>query len=172
MGPSLDGEGWGSEASAHNAFSGPIRLLSYGDHVWSCFPVPATTSTAPGTGSRRQPRPASALGEHRSRRKTGKRCFPEQTRTGAELGFPRRVSLSRRQLPEASFVPFLRWALGGSLPSWRSVGYWGQCTQDLFRPHPPSPLRRVLLELVSSSGDHQHSTGAQGAGGSPDPPRP
>ena len=24
------------------------------------------------------------------------------------------------QLPEASFVPFLRWALGGSLPSWQS----------------------------------------------------
>ena len=39
---------------------------------------------------------------------------------GAELGFPRRVSLSRMQLPEASFVPFLRWALGGSLPSWQS----------------------------------------------------
>ena len=24
------------------------------------------------------------------------------------------------QLPEASFVPFLRWALAGSLPSWQS----------------------------------------------------
>ena len=39
------------------------------------------------------------------------RCFPEQTRIGAELGFPRRVSLSQMLLPEASFVPFLRWDL-------------------------------------------------------------
>ena len=68
-------------------------------------------------------------------------------------------------------MPFLRWALGASLDSSRSVGCWGQCTQGLFRPHPPSPRRRARLELVSSSGDHQHSTGAQGGGGSPDPPR-
>src|SRR5512135_735722 len=91
------------------------------------------------TGSWRQPRPSSAEGRAQARGETGKRCFAEQTRTGAELAFPRRVSLSRRQLPEASFVPFLRWALGGSLPSRRRVGCWGQCTQGLFTPHPPSP---------------------------------
>src|SRR5512137_2152011 len=50
---------------------------------------------------------------------TRKRCFPEQTRIGAELGFWRRVSLSRMKRPEASFVPFLRWALRGSLPRWQ-----------------------------------------------------
>ena len=74
-----------------------------------------------------------AMGENRMR------CFPEQTRIAAELGYPKRVTLSRMQLPEASFVPFLRWALDGLLPSWRKVGWWGQCTQGLFRPHPPSP---------------------------------
>ena len=72
--------------------------------------------------------------------------------------------------PEASFVPFLRWALAGSLPTCRKVRWWGHCTQGLFRPHPPSPLCRARLELVSSSSDHQQSTSAQGAGGSPDPP--
>ena len=129
-------------------------------------PRPSTGAQGAG-GSPDPPRPK---GEHRPRGETGKRCFAEQTRTGAELAFPRRVSLSRRQLPEARFVPFLRWALGGSLPSWRNVGFWGQCTQGLFRPHPPSPLRRAGLELLSSSSDHQESTSAQGAGGSPDPP--
>ena len=38
------------------------------------------------------------------------------------------------QLPEASFVPFLRWALAGSLPSWQSVGYLGHCTQGFSGP--------------------------------------
>ena len=123
-------------------------------------------------GARGTPDPPRTYGEHRDKAVTGKRCFPELTRTGAELGFPSRVSLSRRQLSEIRFVQFLRWALGGSLPSRRRVGCWGQCTQGLFSPHPPSPRRRARLELVSSSGHHQHSTGAQGAGGSPDPPRP
>src|SRR5512147_1038439 len=82
---------------------------------------------------------------------TGKHCFPEQRRIGAELGFPRRVALSQMKLPEPSFVPFLRWALAGSLPSWRNVGCWGRCTQGLFWPLPPSPQRSAHLELVSSS---------------------
>ena len=103
---------------------------------------------------------------------TRKRCFPEQRRIGAELGFPRRVSLSQMKLPEPSFVPFLRWALGGSLPSWRNMGCWGQCTQGLFRPHPPSPSSRARLELVSSYSDDLQTTSVHGAAGSPDPPWP
>ena len=85
------------------------------------------------------PDPSSSYGEQWARGETRKRCFPEQTRIRAELGFPRRVSLSRKQLPEASFVPFLRWSLAGSRRRWQRVGCWGQCTQGLFRPHPPSP---------------------------------
>ena len=46
-GPSLAGGMWGSGASAHKAFSGPIRLLPEVEHVWSWFPAPATTSKAP-----------------------------------------------------------------------------------------------------------------------------
>ena len=84
------------------------------------------------------PDPPRSYGKQLAMGKTRKRCFPEQTRIGAELAFPRRVSLSRMQLPEACFVPFVRWALAGSLPTWRKVGWWGQCTQGLFRPHPPS----------------------------------
>ena len=38
---------WGGGASAHKAFSGPIRLLPEVEHVWSRFPGPATTSKAP-----------------------------------------------------------------------------------------------------------------------------
>ena len=38
---------WGGGASAHKAFSGPIRLLPEVEHVWSRFPAPATTSKAP-----------------------------------------------------------------------------------------------------------------------------
>ena len=66
------------------------------------------------TGSRRQPRPTLYLWQAMAWRETRKHCFPEQTRIGAELGFPRRVSFSPTQLPEASFVPFLRWALVGA----------------------------------------------------------
>ena len=38
---------WDAGASAHKAFSGPIRLLPEVEHVWSRFPGPATTSKAP-----------------------------------------------------------------------------------------------------------------------------
>ncbi|MVG12840.1 hypothetical protein D8765_19695 [Proteus mirabilis] len=47
MGPSLAGEGWGAGASAHKAFSGPIRLLPEVEHVWSWFPAPVTLGQAP-----------------------------------------------------------------------------------------------------------------------------
>ena len=38
---------WGGGASAHKAFSGPIRLLPKGEHVWSWFPALAMTFKAP-----------------------------------------------------------------------------------------------------------------------------
>ena len=46
MGPSLAGGGWGAGASAHKAFSDPIRLLREGEDVWSWFPAAETTSQA------------------------------------------------------------------------------------------------------------------------------
>ena len=85
----------------------------------------SSSDSHPSTGAQGaggSPDPPRPKGEHRPRGETGKRCFAEQTRIGAELGFPRRVSLSRKQLPEASFVPFLRSTLAGTLPLWQSVG--------------------------------------------------
>ena len=38
---------WVAGASAHKAFSGPIRLLPKVEHVWSRFPAPAMTYKAP-----------------------------------------------------------------------------------------------------------------------------
>ena len=38
---------WGVGASAHIAFSGPIRLLPEVQHVWSWFPALAMTCKAP-----------------------------------------------------------------------------------------------------------------------------
>ena len=75
-----------------------------------------------GPWSKRQPRHSLPYGEQRVGWQNGKRCVPEKMRIGAEIGSQRRVYLSRMQLPEASFVPILRWALGGSLPGWLRVG--------------------------------------------------
>ena len=90
-------------------------------------------------GAEGSPDPPCSYGNQRLRGEIRKRCFPEQTRIGAELGFPRRVSLAGTQLPEASFVPFVRWALAGSLPTCRKGRWWGPCTQGIFWPHPPPP---------------------------------
>ena len=38
---------WGVGASAHKAFSGPIRLLPEVEHVWSWFPALAMTCKTP-----------------------------------------------------------------------------------------------------------------------------
>ena len=37
---------WGGGASAHKAFSDPIRLLPEVEHLWTLFPLPATNSKA------------------------------------------------------------------------------------------------------------------------------
>ena len=73
-------------------------------------------------GAEGRPDPPWPYGEQRAKGETSKHCFPEQTRIGVELGFPRRLSLSQMQLREASLVPFLRGALGGSC---LAGGNWG-----------------------------------------------
>ena len=130
----------GAVARAHKAFSGPIPLLPEVEQVWSWFPALALTCKAP---VHREQEAAQTLLVPMATRDLGEKpestAFLSKHAFGAELGFPRRVSLWRMQLPEASFVPFLRWALAGSLPRWQRMGCWGHCTQGLFRPHPPSP---------------------------------
>ena len=69
MGPAIAGENWCGGASAHKAFSGPIRLLHDVEHVWSRFPGPATTSKAPVHREQEAaqnllvPMPSNGLGE-------------------------------------------------------------------------------------------------------------
>ena len=65
MGPSLTGGMWGSGASANKAFSGRNRFLPEVEHVWSWFPPPASTSTAPVP--REQEAPETLLGPRASR---------------------------------------------------------------------------------------------------------
>ena len=96
----------------------------------------------------------------------------EPRRIGAEVCSPSPVSLCSMQLLEARFGPFRRLVLGRSLPSWLWVRCQGQCKQGFFMPPQPSPRWRTRLELLSSCGDHQPSSSAHGARGSPDPPWP
>ena len=59
-------------ASAHKAFKGPIHLLPEGEHVWSWFPAPVPTSTAPGNREREAaqtllgPRASTGLREYQA----------------------------------------------------------------------------------------------------------
>ena len=123
-------------------------------------------------GARGSPGLPWSYAAHRARGELGKRRDPEPSRIGAEVCSPSTVSFCRMQLLEARFVPFRRKALGGSIPSWLWVGYYSQCKQGFFMPNQPTPRRRRRLELVSSCGDHQPSSSAHGARGTPDPPRP
>ena len=45
--PSLAGKMWDVGASAHKAFSGPIRLLPKAEHIWSWLPALAMNCKAP-----------------------------------------------------------------------------------------------------------------------------
>ena len=122
-----------------------------------------------GPGRQRQPRPSLAYGAQRPGGEKGKRCFAEQRRIGAVVCSPRRVSLSRMQHPEWSMQRSIRCGLGAKFPSWPWVDCWGLRPEGIFLATPASPRRRTRLEWLSSSGDHQQSSRAQGARGNPDP---
>ena len=122
-----------------------------------------------GPGSQRQPRLPLAYGVQRSRGEKGKRCFAMQRRIGAVVCSLRRVSLSRMQHPEWSMQRSIRCGLGAKFPSWPWVDCWGLRPEGIFLAPAASPRRRTRLEWVSSSGDHQQSSRAQAARGSPDP---
>ena len=122
-----------------------------------------------GPGSLRQPRPSLAYGVQRPGGEKGKRCFAEQRRIGAVVCSPRRVSLSRMQHPEWSMQRSIRCGLGAKFPSWPWVDCWGLRPEGIFLATPASPRRRTRSEWVSSSGDHEQRSRAQGARGNPDP---
>ena len=67
-GSPLVSEKWVGGASAQKDFSGPIRLLLKGEHVWSWFPVLAMTCKAP---VHREQEEAQTLLGHITRRELG-----------------------------------------------------------------------------------------------------
>ena len=125
---------------AHKAYSGPIRLLPEVEHVWSWFPALAMTCKAPVHREQEAaqtllvPMASNGLGE-----KPESAAFLSKDALG--LSLVSRGELHFRECSSKKLVLclFLRCALAGSLPSWRKLGWWGTCTQGLFRPHPPSP---------------------------------
>ena len=120
-----------------------------------------------GKRSQRQPRPTLAYGDPRARGEKGKRCFAEQRRIGDVVCSPTRVYLSRMQLLEWILEQSIRSGLGAEVSSW----IWGDCTgpgpEGIFLPPPASPRSRTRLEWLFSSGDHQQSSRAKEARGSP-----
>ena len=120
-----------------------------------------------GPGSQRQPRPTLAYVDQRARGKKGQRCFAQQRCIGAVVCSPRRVYLSRMQLPAWSLERSVSCGLVAEFPSW----IWGDCTgpcpEGIFLPTPASPRSRTRLEWLFSSGDHQQSSRAKEARGSP-----
>ena len=88
-------------------------------------------------------------------------------RIGAVVCSRRRVYLSRKQLLEWILEQSMRCGLGAEVPSW----IWGDCTglcpEGIFLPTPASPRSRTRLQWLFSSGDHQQSSRAKEARGSP-----
>ena len=151
----------------------PISCLSTKENTLGVgFQLRRPPAKQQGPGSQRQPRPSLAYGAQRPGGEKGKRCFAEQRRIGAVVCSPRRVSLSRMQHPEWSMQRSIRCGLGAKFPSWPWVDCWGLRPEGIFLATPASPRRRTRLEWVSSSGDHQQTSSAQGARGSPDSPLP
>ena len=68
-----------------------------------------------------------------------------------------------------SFGPWVRWGCGADVPSWLWEDSWGLRPECIFLPTTASPRMGTHLEWISSSRDHQQSSMAQGARGSPDP---
>ena len=133
------------------------------------FPLRGPPAKQQGPGSQRQPRPSLAYGDQSARGEKGQRSFAEQMCICTAMCFPRRVDVSRMQLSEPRFEPWVRSGLGAEVPSWLWEDSWGLRPECIFLPTPASSRRGRHLEWISSSGDHQQSSRAQGARGSPDP---
>ena len=73
------------------------------------------------------------------------------------------------QLPAWSLRRSLRYGPSSELPIWLRGDCRGLRPKGIFLPTPASPRGRTRLEWISSSGDHQQSSSAQGPRGSPIP---
>ena len=83
--------------------------------------------------------------------------------------FPEESRCFQNAALRTSFGPWVRWGLGAEVPSWLWGDSWGLRPEGIFQPTPACPRRGTRLEWISSSVDHQQSSRAQGARGSPDP---
>ena len=160
---SLAGSGRVAGACDQKAFFCKLLLRHEGQHVWSGFPAQETTSKAAGPREPEATQTLFGLWRPEDWGRKSKRCFAEQRRIGAVVCSPRRVSLSRMQHPEWSMQRSIRCGLGAKFPSWPWVDCWGLRPEGIFLATPASPRRRTRLEWLSSSGDHQQSSRAQGA---------
>ena len=133
------------------------------------FPLKIPPAKQQGPGSQRQPRPSLAYGDQSARGEKGQRSFAEQMCICTAMCFPRRVDVSRMQLSEPRFEPWVRIGLRDEVPSWLWEDSWGLRPECIFLPTPASSRRGRHLEWISSSGDHQQSSRPQGARGSPEP---
>ena len=157
------GSGGMAGAWAQKAFARPILLPHEGEPVGSGFRAPETPSKAAGPREPGQPRPGSPYGEQRAGGENGLRCFLDPRRIGAVVCCPRRVSLCRMQLPEASFGPSDRRCLGTERTCWLRWQGWGLVAEGRREPNPASPRRRTHGKWISGAGDPQQSSRAQRA---------
>ena len=146
------------------AFARPILLPHEGEPVGSGFRGPDNPSNAAGPREPGGLSPGSLYGERGSGGENGLRCFLDARRVGAVVGFLRRVSLCRRQVPEARLGPSVRRGLGAELSSWLRGYGWRLSPEGLRAHNPASPRRRTRGEWVPDTGDTQQSSRAQGAG--------
>ena len=154
-------------AWAQKAFARPILLPHEGEPVGSGFRALEIPSKAARPKEPGQPSPGSLYGERGSGGENGLRCFFDPRRVGAVVCCPRRVSLCRMQLPEDCLGPSVRRGLGAERPSWLRGHGWGLGAEDFRAPNPAFPTKENPCGVVSATGDHQQSSRAQGAKGSP-----
>ena len=95
-------------ACAQKAFSGKLLFLHKGDTFRVGFPLRRLPAEQQGPGSQRQPSPYLQSVDQRARREKGKHGVAEQRSIGAVFCSPRRVYLSRMQLAEWNFEPWVR----------------------------------------------------------------
>lgn len=100
--------------------------------------------------SKMQSRPCFALGSAYTYVRKWQEFFSSERCIGAVVCSLSRVYLSIMQLPEASFVLFLRLALGAELPIWLRVDCWSMWNNGIFMPNQNFPLRRTCLEWIQT----------------------
>ena len=164
---SLTGSGGSLGPAPRRHFPASSCFSTKGNTFGVDFQLRRPPAKQQGPGSQRQPRPSLAYGDQRARGEKGKRCFAEQRRIGAVVCSPRRVYLSRMQLLEWILEQSMRCGLGAEVPSWIWEDCTGPCPEGIFLQTPASPRGRTRLEWLFSSGDHQQSSRAKEARGSP-----